>query len=162
MTPDELQAKLSEVEKKAQDRVAKLAEQVRYAVVLPFCYKHRYEFSSGMGSWSFNRVGNRETILAAYSDPEKEVFRWDYPNGDDDDGVEVPWPEGHADMVALLNTSCDLMNGYGIGTWMKDICKDDLRRDPSAATIDCESHADHIPDDVVEIICRLKDAAKEP
>jgi len=59
----------------------KFADRFRSEVLIPFCHKHRLEFTSGMGSWVFSlKHGSRRNIhLDDFGVYEDTVFteKWE-------------------------------------------------------------------------------------
>lgn len=89
---------------------------IREKVVIPYCQKHGYSFSAGMGGWCFiDHTGN-----PFYPGESRHVRtdRPDGPEGDDDKWFIEPTEEDK-DVAELLNFQFDSQNAC-IGAYMKD------------------------------------------
>lgn len=111
-----------------------VAQALREHVLVPFCRKHGYVFTSGMGEWQFDRApgleddGRCEAMASHIADPTNYAWLWE-----GEDGPDVPWPQDHLDIMALLRESSDITKGYDLGSWIQDVTEEDLK-DPRRPT----------------------------
>lgn len=106
---------------KIQKRIVKLSEdmdkeiesmikEARRDYIIPFCLRTGYRFTSGMGSWSFDRKGRHGQIWINSFDPEGLPKR----------------------VLQILSTEHPLNRSNDIGSLMQDFTPPNWERHPRA------------------------------
>lgn len=70
MTPKQVRRILARAEDQYWALVEAAAEQVRVHHVIPYCDKMAYDFSAGMGSWSFHKLTGDPGYLPSVVDED--------------------------------------------------------------------------------------------
>jgi hypothetical protein len=100
---------------------------IRTTVVVPYCKKYGYTFSSGMGSWSFSLNGNTVWLdECRYSDSKPTEFPEEWEQENDGTWFHRATSEDK-NVMDILNFKYS-WDRICIGSYMKDITLDDLRR----------------------------------
>lgn len=105
------------------------SDYIRTKVVVPYCKKYGYTFSSGMGSWNFSDSKGESYYLedCHYSETKPTV----HPEEWTEDGGEW-FRKPTAEEKAIRDILCFQFSWANccIGAYMKDVQADDLREHP--------------------------------